>query len=489
MRSDRLRTVRLRPVRWRPAVIGSTAFILAAAGCTAGSAAPAPVGAAASSPPAASSGGSGLSGLTGQWDGTLTCAGAPVGLHLQIAAAAGGTVAALATVYPVMTNADVAHGALNLTGTASGTTATFAPGSWSEQAVDWSAFTLTGALPADGGAAFSGTSTAAGAGCSSFTLHRTQIPAGADAACLTESLIARHEGVASEVYYDTAQPRNPTIGIGYNLNPPSSGRAEMTRIGAYYTAILAGTETLTQSQINALYIDSLAAARTSAARLFPGVGAMTKARADALADMAFTISPAKLAQFTNLRTALAAGDYAGAGLAMLDSDWSDANQTRSAEDATMMITGLYVPNACTAPVPAPSPAASQTATLRDVAINKVIYDSSDLVVTLTDAVVSSTGEVTAGLIYQNESSGVLQLECSGVSGAAIDTLTPSGGAAIPAVRSYCSTWPSQVDNVGEDAGLPSYAVFEGVRSAAGPFTLTWQSGTGITGTAGGITLN
>jgi hypothetical protein len=131
----------------------------------------------------------------------------------------------------------------------------------------------------------------------------------------------------------------------------------------------------------------------------------------------------------------------------------------------------------------PSPAPPTTV----ATVGQRLYSGSSLSVTLTS--VSATGdEVTADVSYQDVGSSAVALTCSGVTVPAIDTLASADGTAIPASRTYCSDNPTATIFLPPGGTLNSYAVFDGVQASSGPFTLTWQENTTISGTVSGITL-
>jgi hypothetical protein len=106
---------------------------------------------------------------------------------------------------------------------------------------------------------------------------------------------------------------------------------------------------------------------------------------------------------------------------------------------------------------------------------------------LTTIAAGPDGRVTADVTYQNTSTATISLGCGGLS-ASIDTLTPAAGPAIPATHSYCSDHPSTTITVPVGGSLPSYAVFDAVDPAAGPYTFDWQGKTQISGSVAGIAI-
>lgn len=134
-----------------------------------------------------------------------------------------------------------------------------------------------------------------------------------------------------------------------------------------------------------------------------------------------------------------------------------------------------------------SAASSASSAGSTATVDIVLYSNSGLTVTLTTIAVGPVGRVTADVTYQNTGSASIELECGGLS-ASLDTLTPASGPAIPATHSYCSDHPAASLTIAAGGTLASYAIFDGVDAAAGPFSFTWQGNTQISGSVAGIAI-
>jgi hypothetical protein len=137
------------------------------------------------------------------------------------------------------------------------------------------------------------------------------------------------------------------------------------------------------------------------------------------------------------------------------------------------------------PATTPSPIASPSTAVTTVA--QTLYSSASLSVTLTTMTITGD-QVTADVSYQNVGSAALALYCSSASDPAIDTLTTADGMVIAASHTYCSDNPTATLDLLPGGTHSSYAVFDGVQASSGPFTLTWQGNTGISGAVSGISL-
>ncbi|MBR7837259.1 hypothetical protein KDL01_28535 [Actinospica durhamensis] len=296
-----------------------------------------------------------LAWLVGAWDGTMDCAAGAIGLHLDAAAGLHGTVTVKSTVYATYALPKLAFGTLNMvagTGAAADGpgAVTITPGAWKPAASGWSAFTLTGTAPAAGASAFSGEVSGSGSpDCSDFSLQRA---AAAGPSCAAQSMIQFLEGGAwQHVYIDTED--HPTVGYGYNLDTPGA-RAELAKYQADYDAVLAGTAVLTPDQMTSIFNDSYTAALASAQRFYPDFAQLAPARQDALIDLAYGL-PSGISDWNGLLSALNQGDFTQAGLEFYLSKRHTQIPTRTAADASMMITGQVPTQLCNAKVTPTTP--------------------------------------------------------------------------------------------------------------------------------------
>ena len=167
--------------------------------------------------------------------------------------------------------------------------------------------------------------------------------------------IAIDEGSRSTMYYDTANPPNPTIGIGFNLNR-SDARTALADVGASYDAVMSGTA-LTDDQIGKLFAYSLSPVVDEArASLQPQhYDAMSDARRFVICDLIFNLGDAGWSSFVNTRGiidrachAMRSGDTAGAHTlfaqaadALAQSQWYSQVGNRAKRDCAMMRTSNW----------------------------------------------------------------------------------------------------------------------------------------------------
>lgn len=101
----------------------------------------------------------------------------------------------------------------------------------------------------------------------------------------------------------------------------------------------AGCPTLTNAQIDARRDRSIASAENDARKLVPSFPSLSAARQAVLIDMAFNLGHKRLAGFTKTLQLIAAGDFAAAADAMLDSAWAKEVPKRAKRDSDLMRAG------------------------------------------------------------------------------------------------------------------------------------------------------
>jgi hypothetical protein len=171
-----------------------------------------------------------------------------------------------------------------------------------------------------------------------------------------EKRIAINEGRRNTVYNDTANPPNPTVGIGFNLNR-SDARDALAKIGAGYDAVRSGTTSLTDQQVDRLFAYSLAPVVDEArASLQPShFDSMSDARRFVICDLVFNLGSAGWLGFVNTRGiidkachAARTSDSAGAHVlfgqaadALTQSAWYNQVGDRAKRDVAMMRTSNW----------------------------------------------------------------------------------------------------------------------------------------------------
>lgn len=167
--------------------------------------------------------------------------------------------------------------------------------------------------------------------------------------------IGINEGYRNTVYMDSANPPNPTVGIGFNLNR-ADARDALAKIGADYNAVLNGTP-LTDQQVAQLFAYSLAPVVDEArASLQPfHFDSMSDARRFVICDLVFNLGNAGWLQFVNTRAiidqachAARSGNSAGAHVlfgqaadALTQSGWYNQVGNRAKRDVAMMRTSNW----------------------------------------------------------------------------------------------------------------------------------------------------
>ncbi|MEE6258102.1 glycoside hydrolase family protein [Plantactinospora sonchi] len=169
------------------------------------------------------------------------------------------------------------------------------------------------------------------------------------------AFVASHEsrnGLAGDprVYVDTMG--HPTVGVGFNLDR-ADARALLTKVGANYDAVRAGTQSLTPHQIATLFEADFMAATATVQRYIYNFDSLTSSRQAVLIDMAFNLGPAGFKGFRNMINAVNVGNWEAAARAMSQSLWATQVGTRAVQDIKLMRQGAMCQpgDAPTAPPP------------------------------------------------------------------------------------------------------------------------------------------
>jgi serine/threonine protein kinase len=118
--------------------------------------------------------------------------------------------------------------------------------------------------------------------------------------------------------------------------------------------------------------------------------------------------------------------------------------------------------------------------------NDVIYQGQGWLVKLTSIQVDN-GMLIANVTYLNQGSAE-EPSCAGYSDPGIDTLSIGDGPPIPAVQTFCSQNPDAQWAVPSGGSFRSYAKFPVSAEPDHSFTLTWQEGMPVSGSAYSITI-
>jgi lysozyme len=152
---------------------------------------------------------------------------------------------------------------------------------------------------------------------------------------LRQHIIA-NEGWRRDAYADSAGI--PTVGVGFNLRRQDAP-ARIAALGLSYDEVAAGTQRLTDDQIDRLFTADLEATLAGVAALVPGFLALTLARRIALVDMAFNLGLGGLGRFKRLLAAIDRGDWEGAEAEIVDSLYFRQVPGRAKRNARAIRTG------------------------------------------------------------------------------------------------------------------------------------------------------
>jgi GH24 family phage-related lysozyme (muramidase) len=145
-------------------------------------------------------------------------------------------------------------------------------------------------------------------------------------------LLAKHEGRRKHVYLDTLNI--PSIGIGFNLQR-GGARQTLASVGADYDQVLAGTQDLTDAQIDALFKRDLDTALAASQRQVPNFADLHFNARLVVVDMMF-MGEAAFARFKKMIVALENFDYNTAADEMVNSRWYVQVKNRGVEDVSLM---------------------------------------------------------------------------------------------------------------------------------------------------------
>jgi GH24 family phage-related lysozyme (muramidase) len=149
-----------------------------------------------------------------------------------------------------------------------------------------------------------------------------------------------NEGLRTRRYYDSRG--FPTVGVGFNLARPGAKEA-IEAIGADFDRIKSGAVSLTQGQAAALLESDARAAIEAARSLFPDFDKYDATRQLILADLAFNLGEAKLANFKKFASAVKANDWDQAAGALRKSRWFAEVGKRAFRNVEAIRTGVPPP--------------------------------------------------------------------------------------------------------------------------------------------------
>ena len=147
-----------------------------------------------------------------------------------------------------------------------------------------------------------------------------------------------NEGYKPRVYIDTEG--HPTVGIGFNLDR-SDARQRLSAVGANYDRIRAGTEILSDYQIQMLFRADMDKAVHCVSSWVPTTWRlMSNDRRSAIVDMAFNLGCAGLKKFKKMKVALQLREYDRAAYEMRNSEWCRQVKSRCLRNISCMTGGM-----------------------------------------------------------------------------------------------------------------------------------------------------
>lgn len=142
-----------------------------------------------------------------------------------------------------------------------------------------------------------------------------------------------NEGYRTCVYKDPVGI--PTIGVGFNLEK-FGAKAEIESVGANYSAVLNGSQCLTDSQIERLFDRDMDTAVSCVSGWISNWSDIGSERQSAVADMSFNLGCGGVREFVSMKAAIEKGDYSTACAYMRSSLWCSQVGSRCDRDVNCM---------------------------------------------------------------------------------------------------------------------------------------------------------
>jgi GH24 family phage-related lysozyme (muramidase) len=153
-----------------------------------------------------------------------------------------------------------------------------------------------------------------------------ETPEAIDLSSESLNLIKNHEGLELTAYEDSEGV--PTIGYGFNLERKDA-KSLLSNFGLDLDKVIAGEQSINQSQAEELLSITAEEAEQTARRLFPKINEHPKPIQIALTDMAFNLGPTRLNNFDKMQEALLDKDYNRVADEMVDSKWYGQTKRRA----------------------------------------------------------------------------------------------------------------------------------------------------------------
>ena len=149
----------------------------------------------------------------------------------------------------------------------------------------------------------------------------------------TQKHIKGFEALSLKTYPDSLGV--PTVGWGFNLDKEGAP-ARVQTLGLSHARVLAGKQTLTIDQADALFLIDYQDAAYEAEKLIPNFDEHPEPVQTVIVDMVFNLGMTRFRKFTKLLAALAAKDYCAAALEMEDSLWYSQVKRRAVIDVRIV---------------------------------------------------------------------------------------------------------------------------------------------------------
>jgi len=151
--------------------------------------------------------------------------------------------------------------------------------------------------------------------------------------------IEHWEGRRNHSYLDSMG--HPTVGVGFNLDA-NGAQAAIVALGLDYNQVRAGTQLLSDAQIDTLLQQGINQAVSAAHTPIPGFDNVPGDRQIVIVDMIFNLGLAGFSKFVQAIKAINAQDWQTASQQMQQSAWFNQVGRRAKADVNMMA-GLITP--------------------------------------------------------------------------------------------------------------------------------------------------
>ena len=145
--------------------------------------------------------------------------------------------------------------------------------------------------------------------------------------------IEHWEGRRNKTYIDTMG--HPTVGVGFNLDA-NGAPAAITALGLDYAQVRAGTQLLTDPQIDTLLQQGINQVVSVATMPIPAFNSLPSNQQIVIVDMIFNLGLAGFSKFVQTIKAINAQDWQTASQQMQQSAWFNQVGNRAKADVDMM---------------------------------------------------------------------------------------------------------------------------------------------------------